>query len=64
MVIQKTMKVIDSFVIRNEEIVTKKMLDRFLGCGYNAFKKEPIRYKKKYKTNKQDIRNKQLPRNF
>jgi len=52
------MKVIDSFVIRNEEIVTKKMLDRFLGCGYNAFKKEPIRYKK------ETIRNKQLPRNF
>jgi len=58
MVIQNTSKVIDSLVIRNEEIVTKKVFDRFLSQQYNAFKEKPRRYKK------ETIRNKQIPRNF
>lgn len=52
MVIQKTRSVIDSFVIRNEDKVTKKVFDRFLREQYNAFKKEPVRYKKQ--TNKRN----------
>lgn len=52
-VIQKTRNVIDSFVIRNEDGVTKKVFDRFLREQYNAFKEEPVRYKKETNKNKQ-----------
>lgn len=40
MVIQNTSEAIDSLVIINEEIVTKKVFDRILSQQYNAFKEK------------------------